>query len=196
MFKAIVSAVIAALLLIGNVPSAPQTQVETITAPEPKVAAAPAAEPTQDATQVEAIALAHAGFKAEEVTQLHTKLDKEKRSSHYDVEFRAGDWEYDYEISLDGAVLKAEKEYDPIQTPPAVTEPAVSQKIGTNKAKSLALGHAGLTEAQVTRMKAELDYEDGVPVYEVEFNAGSWEYDYEIHATSGKILTWEKDLDD
>ncbi len=64
------------------------------------------------------------------------------------------------------------------------------------EAKQTALNHAGLTKDQVTRMKTEFDYDDGVPEYNVEFYYDGWEYDYEINAQTGKILSWDKEYDD
>ena len=68
--------------------------------------------------------------------------------------------------------------------------------IGLEKAKEIALKHAGLKSSEVTRMKAEKDLDDGIVKYEVEFEKGRMEYDYEIHAETGKILKAEKDFDD
>ena len=68
--------------------------------------------------------------------------------------------------------------------------------IGAEKAKEIALADVGLKEADVRGLKADLDLERGVMVYEVEFRAGNMEYDYEIDADSGKILKSEKDWDD
>ena len=46
-------------------------------------------------------------------------------------------------------------------------------------------------------MKIELDYDDGILVYEVESYKGVYEYDFEINAASGVILDFEKDhIDD
>jgi len=38
--------------------------------------------------------------------------------------------------------------------------------------------------------------DDGIPEYSVEFRHDGWEYDYEIHAQTGKILDWDKERDD
>ncbi len=71
-----------------------------------------------------------------------------------------------------------------------------SSAITLAKAKSIALNHAGLTASQVTFTTAKPDYDDGVKVYEIEFRKGNWEYEYEIKASNGKILSWDKDYDD
>lgn len=69
------------------------------------------------------------------------------------------------------------------------------QYIGEIKAKSIALEHAGVTEQQATFLKVHLDYDDQRVVYDVEFFSGSTEYDYEIDATAGDILEYDKDID-
>ncbi len=204
--RLIASAVIAALLLIGFNPSAPQTpetaitaanpveQISAAIAPAPVQLPAPVAETTQPAiteTEAQTIALTHATLTADAVTALHSHLDTDDRIPHWDVEFRQGDWEYDYEISMTGEILHHEKELDPEKPAPTATE-----QLSAADAKALALAHAGLTEAQVRQLRAEFDLEDGSPVFEVEFTCGGWEYDYEIHAESGNILSWDKEWDD
>lgn len=64
------------------------------------------------------------------------------------------------------------------------------------EAEAIALAHAGLTAEQVSRLRTEYDPDDNVPEYSVEFFAHGREYDYEIHAQSGKILSWDKDRPD
>ena len=68
--------------------------------------------------------------------------------------------------------------------------------IGLEKGKKVALNHAGLRANEVTNLKAERDRDDGIVKYEVEFEKGRMEYDYEINAETGKILKAEKDYDD
>lgn len=68
--------------------------------------------------------------------------------------------------------------------------------ISASEAEQIALDHAGLRVADVTRQRTEYDYDDGVPEYEVEFRQGSVEYDYVIHAISGEILHHEQERGD
>ena len=44
------------------------------------------------------------------------------------------------------------------------------------KAKQIALSHAGLTSSQVTFKRTELDFDDGIQKYEVEFYYNNREY--------------------
>jgi len=81
---------------------------------------------------------------------------------------------------------------------PAATGPSHPQPdyISKEEAKTVALTHAGVSAADVTRLTAEFDYDDGRPEYDVEFHHGGYEYSYEIHAETGAILSRDKDLED
>lgn len=217
--RIIASAVIAALLLGGTAVATPQSAPPATappvvnTDPAPDVTATPQVLTREEAQQ---IALAHAGFAAEEVTKLRTEQDRDRGIAHWDVEFTQGDWEYDYEIHMEtGAILDWDKEYDPPKQPPKppvaeppatqppATEPPATQppaaepkRLTREEALVIALAHAGLTEEQVRELEAELDREHGILVWEVDFELGNWEYEYEIHAQTGEILHSEKELDD
>lgn len=66
--------------------------------------------------------------------------------------------------------------------------------IGIDQAKANALADAGVTAAEVTYTKAEFDYEDGVPVYDIEFYTSEKEYEYEIHAQTGSVYSRDVDV--
>ena len=92
---------------------------------------------------------------------------------------------------------------------PEVTTPAVTQKpvetakpavpspaekiITAEEAKSAALKHAGFTSSEVTFTKAELDYEDGIAQYEIEFYSALNEYEYDINAATGMVIKYSKE---
>lgn len=61
------------------------------------------------------------------------------------------------------------------------------------EAEAIALKHAGFTADQVTYLRTEYEIDDGRPQYEVQFHQDRWEYDYEIDAQTGKILSFDKD---
>jgi uncharacterized membrane protein YkoI len=68
-----------------------------------------------------------------------------------------------------------------------------NQKINAARAKEIALAHAGFAKKDVTFVKVELDKENGRTVYEVEFVKDRVEYDYEIDALTGEILSAEQE---
>ena len=67
------------------------------------------------------------------------------------------------------------------------------------QAKQTALKHAGKTASQVQFVKAQQDWENGRKVYEIEFivsdSTGYTEYDYEIDAATGKIVSYDHDAE-
>lgn len=67
--------------------------------------------------------------------------------------------------------------------------------IGKDRAKEIALQHAGLTYENVSFIRVELDWDDGKPEYEVEFYSGSKEYDYDIDAYTGAIRSVDYDVE-
>ena len=86
----------------------------------------------------------------------------------------------------------------PAPTVPAAAAPAPTEagRITKDEAIAIALKDAGLTKDQVKGLRAEFDYDDGRPEYDVDFRQGGYEYDYEIHAETGKILSRDKEWDD
>ncbi len=68
-----------------------------------------------------------------------------------------------------------------------------SEFIGEEKAKEIALKKANVTTESVIFDKVELDLDDGVWRYEVDFKKDTTEYDAEINAIDGSILKWEVD---
>ena len=155
-------------------------------------------QPTQPSTgsdigaeKAKSIALSHAGFTASQVQRLKVEKDYDDGRLEYEVEFYAGTTEYDYTISgTDGTILKQDKEEHGGSQP---TQPSTGSDIGTEKAKSIALSHAGFTASQVQDLQVEKDNDDGRLEYQVEFRVNGTEYEYTISAADGTIL--EKDID-
>lgn len=78
-------------------------------------------------------------------------------------------------------------------TKATVTRNYKNPTLTLEEAQNIALKHAGFAADQVTALRAEYEIEHGVPLYDVEFRHGYWEYDYEIHADTGEILSYSKD---
>lgn len=58
-------------------------------------------------------ALKHAGLTSSQVTQLEAKLDRDGGKLVYEIEFRSGNYEYEYEIDASsGSIIKSEKDLD------------------------------------------------------------------------------------
>ena len=87
------------------------------------------------------------------------------------------------------AVLTTQDQY-------IATEPTASNYITADRAKEIALEHAGISASNAVFVKAGLDWDDGRVTYEVEFYANNTEYDYEIDPASGKVLSYDREWDD
>ena len=66
--------------------------------------------------------------------------------------------------------------------------------IGRDAALEAALEDAGVSESDTTRLKVSEDNDDGRKIYEIQFDAGEKEYDYEVSASDGKILSADVEL--
>ena len=143
-------------------------------------------------------ALAHAGVAQADATGVRVKRDRDDGRLVYDVDFYAGNAEYEYTIAAaDGAVLESSREsFGGGTGGNASGGNASGGDIGASRAQSIALGHAGLAAGDVYGLKTERDRDNGVTVYEVEFKAGGYEYDYEINASTGEILGHSREYDD
>lgn len=136
--------------------------------------------------QARAIAYTHAGVDEEQAVDKSYDFD----DGYYEIDFEYDGWDYEYDISNTGEILKSEKTPDddrPAQTVPAETQ---AQRITLEEAKAIAYAHAGVSENEVYDKSYERD--DGV--YEIDFEHGGWDYEYEISRT-GEILKSEKDAD-
>ncbi|MDO4720285.1 MAG: PepSY domain-containing protein [Peptostreptococcaceae bacterium] len=138
------------------------------------------------------IALKDAKLKEESVVFVKAKLDVDDGVKVYEIEFYKDNKEYDYEIDAKtGKILSKDFDIENYSIPVKKPKKSASNTvIGKEKAKELALAHAKLKPEQVVFVKVKQDRENGVKVYEIEFHGDQKEYEYEIHAVSGKVLSW------
>ena len=145
------------------------------------------------------IALSDAGLKENQVNDLTAKYRTENGLSFYTVTFTSGSYTYEYRLNaVDGSILQADRNAVTQETETGTTtgsQTTTTKKITKAKAKSIALKHAGVSASKATFVKAKLDYEDGRRVYEIEFYSGNTEYDYGILASNGKIISYDKDIE-
>lgn len=69
------------------------------------------------------------------------------------------------------------------------------QYIGTEAAKVAALNHAGLKSDEVNFVHAHLESDDGIWQYDIEFHKDTTEYDYDIDALTGEVLSFDHDAE-
>ena len=80
-----------------------------------------------------------------------------------------------------------------LTAPPTEPPPATDGELTEEEARDIALKHAGFTADQVTGLRTIFEIEHSVPQYEVEFHQERWEYEYEINAITGEIISMDKD---
>ncbi len=148
------------------------------------------------------IALENAGVKPADAVFKKAYYDADDLVAHFDIKFVANGYEYEYEIKAsNGAILEKDIEREPVrvekepvreQVPQAPEKEFISQE----NAKEIAFNHAKVDSANVKHLKVELDRDDLIAHYEIEFVEGRYEYEYEINAESGKIIANDKDFND
>ena len=143
------------------------------------------------------VALSHAGISESDTSYIYAKKDWDDGRSVYDVEFWADGKEYDYEIlASNGTSLSYDYDAEYQWSGSTGTGSTSSTAdIGEAKARSVALSHAGISESSTSYIYAKKDWDDGRWVYDVEFWADGKEYDYEILASDGTILSYDYDAE-
>jgi len=165
------------------------------------------------------IALKDANLDLTQVKFQETDLDEDDNVKHYELEFVTDNSEYEYDIRLsNGKILDKEIEekngsdksddldddqddrydddMDDDQDDKEESKEEAKGLIGISKAKEIALNHVGLTSDQVRFESVELDTDDGLKVYEVEFEKGNKEFEFEINALTGQIIEFDSEIDD
>ncbi len=122
--------------------------------------------------QAKAIALSDAGVSESSVKFTKEKQDTENGITVYDFEFYTNTKEYEYEIGLQGNIVKRE-----VNSYNNSSASAPTQYISADEALEKALADAKLIRSQVTVV--------------IDFYKDSTEYEYEIDAVSGSILKKE-----
>ena len=150
-------------------------------------------------------------------------LEERDGTVYYDVEFTAGGAKYEYAVdALTGSIIEAKKEGGESQssssqpssssssssqassqsssslnsTPKAESSQAsgTTGLITEEEAANIAKEHAQVTDC--TLLPVQLDRDDGRQVYDVEFfTADGKEYDYEIDAATGEVLSYDYDAE-
>ena len=178
------------------------TYTAVLTTQDQYIASTPDASNYITAEQAKSAALSHAGVSANDAIFVKAGLDWDDGKVHYEVEFYAGNTEYDYDIdAVSGAVLSYDREWDDFSlkgyqnTDSSTGTGSTSQSnlITEAKAKEIALAKA---PAGATVVKCELDRDDGRYVYEIEMRSGYMEYECDINAVTGVIIDWDADWDD
>lgn len=177
---------------IGNANAASSaTKAETTTA---KKSGSSSSSSNISLAEAKSAALKAANVSSSNATFTKAYLDYDDGVKYYEIEFYTSSYEYEYEIAMDGSVKSYDREARTTKKKTTTTKQSASAKyIGIDKAKSAALSNAGKSSSQVTFTKAKLEKDDGIWQYEIEFISGNYEYEYEINAENGKIISHDKE---
>lgn len=144
------------------------------------------------------IAYSAAGIDPLTVKHSSCEIDLEEGTIIYDVEFIVPGAIYECEIdALTGAVCDTEVE--PVDD---LYKEEISSSIDSNptvifkskeEIKQLVLEKNGLTAADCRHFSITLDYDDSIASYDVEFISGNTEYEYEINAVDGSIISFSSE---
>lgn len=75
------------------------------------------------------------------------------------------------------------------------SQSGTASAVTEDEARKTALSDAGVTEEQITGIRVKKDHDDGRQVYDVEFYSDNKEYDYEIDASTGEILSSDFEIE-
>lgn len=138
------------------------------------------------------IALADANLSESDVIVTELKLDYDDQTLEYDIEFYTAENEYEYEINaITGEIISTDIDGSGTTTSSSYAEALSSSGtyITSTQAKAYALEDAGVDEADATFTEVKLDYDDGIYVYDIEFYTSDGDYEYEINATTGAVVS-------
>ena len=141
------------------------------------------------------IALKHANLANDKVSFIKANQEFDDGIEKYDIEFYHNNKEYDYEINaINGNIISYD--YD-IEYCNNINKNITSTQnnISIEKAKEIALKHANLANDKVSFIKANQEFDDGIEKYDIEFYHNNKEYDYEINAINGNIISYDYDIE-
>ena len=79
----------------------------------------------------------------------------------------------------------------PVPTQPAAPETA--PMLTREQAEKIALEYLGFAPDQVSRLRSEFEIDDGLARYDIQFFQGDWEYEFEISAEDGRLLSYDRE---
>lgn len=147
---------------------------------------------TTEITEQEAkeIALKDAQVAEADVKGIRVEKDIDDGRHQYEVDFYAGNKEYDYDIDLyTGEIIS--RDYDIENDFDYTQNLDTANYISKEEAIQIVLDRVkGATANQVI---IELDEENGYLIYEGEVHYNNREYEFELNASDGKILEWSEE---
>ena len=85
------------------------------------------------------------------------------------------------------------------QTPPVSPAPegeVAAGEISREEALAIALANAGVPEGDPYNVKTETDSDNGIPLYDIEFETDYGDYDFEVAMADGRIVGADYEVDE
>lgn len=199
-----------------STPAAPEESAVPAPVETPVATAVPT--PAVTATQtIGADAAAEAALKHSKVNEKDADISsvllvEQNGMMLYEVCFSTKDNQYEYlldastgrveswrKAALADAVtepaIAASGDLKPTASPEPTASPAPEKNatvlIGEDEAKKLAMGHANITEKDLSSISCKLELEGLNLVYDIEMKTKLMEYDYEVDAISGEVIGFD-----
>lgn len=136
--------------------------------------------------------------------KLHfTSTDLDIEDNLYEVEFYYVNHNVEYEYKINaktGQIIynnfnssKTNENIDNSNHLNNNSDKGSSSEITIDNAKKIALDNAQLNENDVTFTEEKTDYDHGKKIYDIEFFYNNQEYNYEVDAQTGEIISYDKD---
>lgn len=191
----------------GVVPAPVETPVATAV-PTPAVTATK----TIGADAAAEAALKHSKVNEKDADISSVLLVEQNGMMLYEVCFSTKDNQYEYlldastgrveswrKAALADAVtepaIAASGDLKPTASPEPTASPAPEKNatvlIGEDEAKKLAMGHANITEKDLSSISCKLELEGLNLIYDIEMKTKLMEYDYEVDAISGEVIGFD-----
>ena len=199
-----------------STPAAPEESAVPAPVETPVATAVPT--PAVTATQtIGADAAAEAALKHSKVNEKDADISsvllvEQNGMMLYEVCFSTKDNQYEYlldastgrveswrKAALADAVtepaIAASGDLKPTASPEPTASPAPEKNatvlIGEDEAKKLAMGHANITEKDLSSISCKLELEGLNLIYDIEMKTKLMEYDYEVDAISGEVICFD-----
>ena len=199
-----------------STPAAPEESAVPAPVEMPVVTDAPTpavtATPYIGADAAAEAALKHSKVNEKDADISSVLLVEQNEMMLYEVCFSTKDNQYEYlldastgrveswrKAALADAVtepaIAASGDLKPTASPEPTATPAPEKNatvlIGEDEAKKLAMGHANITEKDLSSISCKLELEGLNLIYDIEMKTKLMEYDYEVDAISGEIVGFD-----
>ena len=130
------------------------------------------------------IATDYLNINVEDVSFTKNKLDYDDGTLIYELEFYYNNNEYEFDINAyTKEIINVSIDSNDYSTNNS------DNYIGLEKAKELVKSHS--KKDNIFFVKAEFDFDNKTPIYELEFYDNNKKYEYEINASTGNIIKYE-----